>query len=111
MIQWDKLSEAFHYLQNASAHIYDYTAAAQTILFNISVFLGIKMCSLNVPLGALMVFGGYPIPSTGGLGCSASVHSQMVSIHQPQAISWEAMCLRMMKIVSDVLWHSQGWKG
>ena len=36
MIQWDKLSEAYHYLQNASAHIYNFTAAAQTILFNIS---------------------------------------------------------------------------
>ena len=67
------------------------------------VFLGIKMCSLNASLGALMVFGGYPIPSTGRLGCSASVCSQMVSIHQLQAISWKAMRLRMMKIVYDVL--------
>ena len=92
MIQWDKLSEAYHYLQNASAHIYDCMAAAQTILFDISVFWGIKTYSLNVSLGALMVFGGYPVPSTGGLGCSASVRSQMVLIHQLQAISWEAMC-------------------
>ena len=50
------------------------------------VFFGIKMCSLNVPLGALVVFGGCPVPSTGGFGCSASVRSQMVSIHQLWAI-------------------------
>ena len=37
---------------------------------------------IKFPLGALMVFGGCSIPSTGGFGCSASVHSQMVSIHQ-----------------------------
>ena len=97
------MSEAFHYLQNAPAHIYDYAAAAQTILFDISGFFGIKMCSSNVPLGALMVFGGYLIPSTGGFGCSASVCSQMVSIHQLRAISWKAMCLMTMKIVCDVL--------
>ena len=42
MIQWDKFSEAYHYIQNASAHIYDFTAAAQTILFNISGFLELK---------------------------------------------------------------------
>ena len=60
------------------------------------------MCSLNVPLGALMVFGGCSIPSTGGFGCSASVHSQMVLIHQLRAIFWKAMCLRTMKIVYDI---------
>ena len=49
-----------------------------------------------------MVFGGCSIPSTGGFGCSASVSSQMVSIHQLRAISWKAMCLRTMKIVYDV---------
>ena len=38
MIQLDKLSEAYHYLQNVSAHIYDFTAAARIILFNISGF-------------------------------------------------------------------------
>ena len=84
-------------------HTFMTMAAAQTISFNISGILGIKMCSLNASLGALMVFGGYPIPSTGGLQCFASVRSQMVSIHQLRAISWKAMCLRMMKIVYDVL--------
>ena len=43
-IQLDRLSEAYHYLQNVSEHIYDFTAAAQTILFNISVFLGELKC-------------------------------------------------------------------
>ena len=61
------------------------------------------MCSLNAPLGVLMAFGGYPVPSTGGFGCSVSVCSQMVSINQLWAISWKAMCLRMMKIVFNVL--------
>ena len=54
-----------------------------------------------------MVFGGHPIPSTGGLGCSASVRSQMVSIHQLRAISWKAMCFRAIKLFAtsyDVLW-------
>ena len=111
MIYWDELSEAYHYLQNASAHIYDYTATAQTISFDISGFLGIKMCSLNVSFGALMVFGGHPIPSTAGLGCSASVHSKMVLIHQLRAISWKDMCLRMIKSVCNVLRCPQGWKG
>ena len=41
MIQLDKLSEAYHYVQNASAHIYNFMAAAQTISFNISVSFGI----------------------------------------------------------------------
>ena len=54
------------------------------------------MCSLNVPLGAIMVFGGCPVPSTGGFGCSASVRSQMVSIHQLWAISWKAMYLKKL---------------
>ena len=45
-----------------------------------------------------MVFGGCSIPSTGGFGCSASVHSQMVSIHQLRTIFWKAMCLRTMKM-------------
>ena len=104
MILLDKLSKAYHYLQNVSAHIYDFMAAAQTILFNISGIFEIKMCSLNVPLGTLMVFGECPVPSTGGgVGCSASVHSQMVLIHQLWAISWKAMCLRTMKIVLDIL--------
>ena len=49
------------------------------------------MCSLNVPLEALMVFGGCPIPSIGELGCSASVCNQVVLIHQLWAISWKAM--------------------
>ena len=40
MIQWDKLSEANNYQQNASAYIYDCMAAAQTISFNISGFFG-----------------------------------------------------------------------
>ena len=35
------------------------------------------MCLLNVPLGAPMVFGGFPVPSTGEFGCSASVHNQI----------------------------------
>ena len=42
MIQWDKLSEAYHYLQNASAHIYDFTAAAWTIYLIFQVFLELK---------------------------------------------------------------------
>ena len=41
---------------------------------------------------------GCSIPSTGGFGCSASVHSQMVLIHQLRAIFWKAMCLRTMKL-------------
>ena len=48
-----------------------------------------------------MVFGGHPIPCTGGLGCSTSVCNQMFSIHQLRAISWKAMCLRSMKIVTS----------
>ena len=42
MIQLDKLSEAYHYLQNVSAHIYELTAAAQKFCLIFQVFLKLK---------------------------------------------------------------------
>ena len=58
-----------------------------------------------------MVFGGCSIPSMEGFGCSASICSQMVSIHQLQAISWKAMCLRMMEDCLQCPMKSMGVKG
>ena len=85
-----------------SKHLQLYSGSLKDLIYDFMFFFTIKIFTLNVPFGALMVFSGCSIPSIGRAGCSASIHGQTALMHHLQAVSGKSMCLRMMKLVYTV---------